>query len=102
MRSALTALGISSLELQANKADPGPVEPGVRLGAMRRIKGLEFKAVAMVIDGRPDDRRRLERYVAATRARQWLLVVECGRNPQRVMVPLGIGGLFAKGVRSWL
>jgi hypothetical protein len=43
---------------------------------MRRIKGLEFKAVAMVVDGQSDERRRLERYVAA-QARQWLLVVEC-------------------------
>jgi ATP-dependent exoDNAse (exonuclease V) alpha subunit len=43
---------------------------------MRRIKGLEFKAVAMVIDGKSDDIRRLERYVAATRARDRLLVVE--------------------------
>jgi superfamily I DNA/RNA helicase len=78
VRSALKALEIPTVELQANKADPGPVEPGVRLGAMRRIKGLEFKAVAMVVEGQSDDRRRLERYVAATRARQWLLVVECG------------------------
>lgn len=78
VRSALNALGISSLDLQANKADPGQVEPGVRLGAMRRIKGLEFKAVAMVVEDKPDNRNRLERYVAATRARQWLLVVECG------------------------
>jgi len=78
VRAALNTLGIPSQELQANKADPGPVEPGVRLGAMRRIKGLEFKAVAMVIDGQSDGRRRLERYVAATRAREWLLVVECG------------------------
>jgi mRNA-degrading endonuclease RelE of RelBE toxin-antitoxin system len=77
VRSALASLGIPSLELQATKADPGPVEPGVRLGAMRRVKGLEFKAVAMVVDGQSDDRSRLERYVAATRARQWLLVVEC-------------------------
>jgi superfamily I DNA/RNA helicase len=45
---------------------------------MRRVKGLEFKAVAMIIDGQSDDRRRLERYVAATRARDRLLVVECG------------------------
>ncbi len=80
VRSALTALGIPSLELQVNKADPGPIEPGVRLGAMRRIKGLEFKAVAMVVDGQFDEHTRLERYVAATRARQWLLVVECGAS----------------------
>lgn len=76
VRTALNALEIPSLALQANKADPGLLEPGVRLGDMRRIKGLEFRAVAMVIDGRSDDRHRMERYVAATRAREWLLVVE--------------------------
>ena len=43
VRTALAALNISSLEFQANKADPGPIEPGVRLGAMRRIKGLNSK-----------------------------------------------------------
>jgi mRNA-degrading endonuclease RelE of RelBE toxin-antitoxin system len=77
VRSALTALGIQSHELQPYKPDPGQVEPGVRIGSMRRIKGLEFKAVAMVIDSQSDDMRRLERYVAATRARERLLVVEC-------------------------
>ncbi len=78
VRSALAGLGIPTVELQANKADPGLIEPGVRVGAMRRIKGLEFKAVAMVCDGQSNDLRRMERYVAATRARQWLLIVECG------------------------
>jgi mRNA-degrading endonuclease RelE of RelBE toxin-antitoxin system len=80
VRSALAAHGIPCLELQARKADPGQVEPGVRIGSMRRIKGLEFKAVAMIIDGQSDDRRGLERYVAATRARERLLVVECGEE----------------------
>jgi hypothetical protein len=56
--------------------DPGKSEPGIRLGSMRRIKGLEFKAVAMLIDSSADGAKRLERYVGATRARQWLLVVE--------------------------
>jgi hypothetical protein len=76
VRSALTAQNIQSHELQPHKPDPGQIEPGVRIGSMRRIKGLEFKAVAMVIDGKSDDIRRLERYVAATRARERLLVVE--------------------------
>jgi hypothetical protein len=80
VRSALAAHGIPCLELQPRKVDPGQVEPGVRIGSMRRIKGLEFKVVAMIIDGQSDDRRRLERYVAATRARERLLVVECGRG----------------------
>jgi superfamily I DNA/RNA helicase len=53
-----------------------------RIGSMRQIKGLEFKAVAMIIDGQSDDRRLLERYVAATRARERLLVVECGEVPR--------------------
>jgi hypothetical protein len=76
VRSALTAQDIQSHELQPHKPDPGQIEPGVRIGSMRRIKGLEFKAVAMVTDGKSDDIRRLERYVAATRARERLLVVE--------------------------
>jgi superfamily I DNA/RNA helicase len=78
VRSALAALDIPSLELQPSKADPGRIEPGVRLGGMRRIKGLEFKAVAMIFEDQTQDQKRLEHYVAATRARQWLLVVECG------------------------
>jgi superfamily I DNA/RNA helicase len=49
---------------------------GVRLGSIRRIKGLEFKAVAMIIDQSNDHPSRLERYVAATRARQRLLIIE--------------------------
>ncbi len=77
VRSALNAIGLESMELQPNSPDPGQREPGVRLGSMRRIKGLEFKAVALVIDTQHDDRSRLERYVAATRARERLLVVEC-------------------------
>jgi DNA helicase IV len=43
---------------------------------MRRIKGLEFKAVAMLAGSNADGEKRLERYVAATRARQWLLIVD--------------------------
>jgi mRNA-degrading endonuclease RelE of RelBE toxin-antitoxin system len=76
IKSALAAQGIDFLELEARRADPGNAEPGVRLGSMRRIKGLEFKAVAMIVEQSNDTRSRLERYVAATRARQWLLVVE--------------------------
>jgi hypothetical protein len=43
---------------------------------IRRIKGLEFKAVAMIIDQSEDHPSRLERYVTATRARQRLLIIE--------------------------
>jgi DNA helicase IV len=51
---------------------------------MARIKGLEFKAVALVIDHRRPAktgdalRARFEHYVAATRAREWLLVLTLG------------------------
>jgi superfamily I DNA/RNA helicase len=76
VKSALTAHGLAFVELEARRVDPGKAEPGIRLGSMRRIKGLEFKAVAMLIDQSSADAKRLERYVAATRARQWLLVVE--------------------------
>jgi DNA helicase IV len=62
--------------LEARRIDPGKAEPGVRLGSKRRIKGLEFKAVAMIIDRKDDHTKRFERYVASTRARQWLLIVE--------------------------
>jgi superfamily I DNA/RNA helicase len=76
VKSALAAKGIGFLELEARRVDPGKAEPGVRLGSIRRIKGLEFKAVAMIIDQSDDHPSRLERYVAATRARQRLLIIE--------------------------
>ena len=76
LRTALAARGIGYLELQARRVDPGKAEPGVRLGSMRRIKGLEFKAVAMLAGSNADGEKRPERYVAATRARQWLLIVD--------------------------
>ena len=56
--------------------------PGVRLGNMKRIKGLEFHAVAMACADQHDPHdhhldiaalSRRERYVAATRAREYLL-----------------------------
>jgi len=82
IRSALTAAGISTYELRPHEADPGEMEPGVRMGTMKRIKGLEFRAVAMACAD-PEDpincqdseaRTRCERYVAATRAREHLLI----------------------------
>lgn len=83
IRSALSAAGIETYELKPREEDPGSDEAGVRLGAMKRIKGLEFRAVAMACAD-PDDamnyleqasiRERCERYVAATRAREHLLV----------------------------
>ncbi len=50
VKTALAAKGIGFLELEARRVDPGKAEPGVRIGSIRRIKGLEFKAVAMIID----------------------------------------------------
>lgn len=78
LRTALESAGIKTLELKPRQADPGQSEPGVRFGSMQRIKGLEFRAVAMVLDDKPiekgDIRLRFERYVAATRAREHLMV----------------------------
>jgi hypothetical protein len=47
LRPALTSAGIESLEIEAREEDPGEKEPGVRLAPMQRIKGREFRAVAM-------------------------------------------------------
>src|SRR5437868_688674 len=82
-RTALTAAGIATFELKPHEEDPGSDEAGVRLGTMKRIKGLEFRAVAMACADASDPmnhldeadiRDRCERYVAATRAREHLLV----------------------------
>jgi DNA helicase IV len=60
-------------------ADSGQAEPGVRFGSMKRIKGLEFRAVLMILDSSEKDsndvRHRFERYVAATRAREHLMML---------------------------
>lgn len=83
LRTALKSAGIESLEIEAREEDPGEKEPGVRLASMQRIKGLEFRAVAMCCS-QPSDamnnlkdasiKDRCERYVAATRARERLFV----------------------------
>jgi mRNA-degrading endonuclease RelE of RelBE toxin-antitoxin system len=83
LRTALKSAGIESLEIEAREEDPGEKEPGVRLASMQRIKGLEFRAVAMCCS-QPGDamnhlkdasiKDRCERYVAATRARERLFV----------------------------
>lgn len=83
IRTALTAAGIATFELKPREEDPGSNEAGVRMGTMKRIKGLEFRAVAMAC-AEPTDpinhlatadmRDRCERYVAATRAREQLFV----------------------------
>jgi superfamily I DNA/RNA helicase len=83
IRTALTAAGMTTFELKPREADPGLGEAGVRLGTMLRIKGLEFRAIAMACAdpsdamnhiAEADLRGRCERYVAATRAREYLLV----------------------------
>lgn len=79
LRTALESAGIKTLELKPRQADPGQLEPGVRFGSMQRIKGLEFRAILLVLDDRSietcDVRSRFERYVAATRAREHLMVL---------------------------
>jgi superfamily I DNA/RNA helicase len=83
IRETLTAAGILTYELKDRKEDPGEREPGVQIGSMKRIKGLEFRSVAMACADRQepmhdlehaDALSRCERYVAATRAREYLLV----------------------------
>jgi superfamily I DNA/RNA helicase len=83
IRTALTAADIATFELKPREEDPGSNEAGVRMGTMKRIKGLEFCAVAMACADPSDPinhladadiRDRCERYVAATRAREHLLV----------------------------
>ena len=74
--NALESSGLGTVELKAREADVGQEEGGIRFGTKKRIKGLEFKAVAILDAG--DSKNLLERfenYVAATRARQQLLVV---------------------------
>ncbi|MCP4692925.1 MAG: ATP-dependent helicase, partial [Desulfobacterales bacterium] len=76
--NALETAGVPTLELKPRQRDPGHGERGVRYGAKKRIKGLEFKAIAL-LPGKEDASRpnivRFANHVAATRARQNLLVV---------------------------
>ncbi len=83
IRTALTAANIPTYELKPREEDPGASEAGVRMGAMKRIKGLEFRAVALACSAPTDPMNRIavseiqdrcERYVTATRAREYLLV----------------------------
>jgi hypothetical protein len=81
--TALSSANIATFELKPREEDPGADEAGIRIGTIKRIKGLEFRALAMAC-AKPDDpmnnldaadiRDRCERYVAATRAREHLLV----------------------------
>lgn len=89
IRTALSDADIATHALKDREVDPGSEEPGVRLGTMKRIKGLEFRAVAMACASKTDPinsledaelRDRCERYVAATRAREFLLVTVHGKD----------------------
>lgn len=82
-RTILEAEGIKTYELKPREEDPGAEEPGVRLGTMKRIKGLEFRAIVMACQNQTDAMNNLatsellercERYVAATRARERLMI----------------------------
>jgi superfamily I DNA/RNA helicase len=85
--TALSSANIATFELKPREEDPGADESGVRMGTMKRIKGLEFRALAMACAKHDDPmnnleaadiRDRCERYVAATRAREHLLVTISG------------------------
>lgn len=88
IRSALTTADIPTYQLKPREEDPGADEPGVRMGTIKRIKGLEFRAVALACTDPSDPMNKLqgaelldrcERYVAATRAREHLLVTLAGK-----------------------
>lgn len=83
LQTALGSKGIQTHVLQPRQVDLGSQEPGIRLATMQRIKGLEFRAVAMLCAdssdamndlSAADTRAKCTRYVAATRAREQLLV----------------------------
>ncbi len=79
--TALESAGVKTLELQARQADPGQDESGVRYGTKQRIKGLEFKAVALLMnDHLIETRERYANYVAATRAREYLLIMAISQS----------------------
>ena len=74
--SNLENKGIKTLELKPRQRDPGLEEQGVRYGTKKRIKGLEFKAVALITESdRNSKTARFADYVASTRAREHLLLV---------------------------
>lgn len=86
IREALSAAGFPTHELKPNEEDPTDILPGIRLGSMKRIKGLEFRAVALTCADPSDPLNslaeadllnRCERYVAASRAREHLLITLC-------------------------
>ena len=76
LAKALDASGIPALEL--NKTLPRDTDPGVRLATFHRVKGLEFRQMVVVCEDTPldplDQRDRSQLYVAATRARDGLMI----------------------------
>lgn len=85
--TALTDADIPIFQLKPRQIDPGKEEPGIRLGTIKRIKGLEFKGIALACADPEDPMNflteaevidRCERYVAATRAREHLFVTTAG------------------------
>ncbi|MDM8517021.1 AAA family ATPase [Desulfobacterales bacterium HSG16] len=81
--TALNKKNIPVLQLKPREVDPGENESGIRMGTIHRIKGLEFRAIALACADLNDplndldnaqQSSRCERYVAATRAREHLLV----------------------------
>jgi mRNA-degrading endonuclease RelE of RelBE toxin-antitoxin system len=73
----LQSAGIQTVELKAKQRDFGQDEAGIRFGTKKRIKGLEFKAVAVILNDEDstDNIDRFEDYVAITRAREQLLLI---------------------------
>ena len=78
--TAIKSAGIQTLQLKPRQRDPGKEEQGIRHGTKKRIKGLEFRAVALIITADdPDAHKHFANYVAATRAREQLLVVQLNK-----------------------
>ncbi|QTA83840.1 ATP-dependent DNA helicase [Desulfonema limicola] len=76
--NTIESAGIQTFELKPRKKDPGRDDQGIRYGTKKRIKGLEFRAIALVLAEEQKFSESIERfsnYVAATRARENLLVV---------------------------
>ncbi|SLM31712.1 Superfamily I DNA and RNA helicase [Desulfamplus magnetovallimortis] len=82
--TSLTEAGFKIFRLKPREIDPGANEPGIRMGTMQRIKGLEFRAICLACGDINDPMNHMdkasplqkcERYVAISRAREYLLVV---------------------------
>lgn len=76
LSKAIDPTGIPVLELGKNL--PKDTQPGVRIGTFHRVKGLEFRHVIMACQDTAvdplDARDRCQLFVAATRARDGLMV----------------------------